>query len=126
MDVADDMYREELLELYQHPQHKKKIKGNVQYHDYNPVCGDEVEIFLRVEKGTITDASFDGKGCAISQAAAELLIEHVTGKKTTDVLRINNDDMLKLLPIEVSNLRIKCALLTLKAVQKGIAQSQVV
>lgn len=122
MDLAEDLYREELMEHYHNPKNRGRIENaDVKYYDHNPVCGDEVEIFLTIKDGVIQEAKFDGHGCAISQAAASILTENLKGKTTTEVLKLSNDDMLEMLPIEITNLRIKCALLTLMAVKKGIA-----
>jgi len=121
MDLAEDMYKEELLEHYRTPQNYGRIeKADVKYRDFNPVCGDEIEIYIKVKKGVVEDVKFIGKGCAISQAAASILTEHVKAKKLQEVRGISNEQMLKLLPIKVSHLRIKCALLALKAIQKGL------
>ena len=119
MDLAEDMYKEELLEHYQHPSNYGKInKPSAHYTDYNPVCGDEVEISMNIKNRKIENIKFQGKGCAISQAAASILTEHLKGK-SSDAISMSNDRMLKLLPIEVSYLRIKCGLLALKATQKA-------
>ena len=121
MELAEDMYKEELLEHYREPQNYGKIEdADVQYRDFNPVCGDEVEIFINVQANKVDGIKFTGKGCAISQAAASIVTEHIKGMKVDEVKTFTNEKMLELLPIEVSNLRIKCALLALKAIQKGL------
>ena len=121
MELAEDMYKEELLEHYREPQNYGKIEdADVQYRDFNPVCGDEVEVFINVKDNKVEDIKFTGKGCAISQAAASIVTEHIKGMKVDEVKTITNEKMLELLPIEVSNLRIKCGLLALKAIQKGL------
>ena len=120
MDLAEDMYKEELLEHYKHPQNHGKIEGaDVEYKDFNPVCGDEIKIFMKVD-GVVENIKFEGKGCAISQAAASILTEHLKRKQLDAVKKMSSEDMLELLPIELSYLRIKCGLLALKAVQKGL------
>jgi nitrogen fixation protein NifU and related proteins len=122
MELAEDMYKEELLEHYRNPQNYGKIKdASVKYHDFNPVCGDEIEIYLKIKNKKVSDVKFSGKGCAISQAAASILTENIKGKTLKEVQNTSNEKMLALMPIEVSHLRIKCGLLALKAVQKGIA-----
>ncbi|MAG16022.1 SUF system NifU family Fe-S cluster assembly protein [Candidatus Woesearchaeota archaeon] len=121
MDLAEDMYKEELLEHYREPQNYGEIKDtDVKYKDFNPVCGDEIEIYADIKKGVIENVKFTGKGCAISQAAASILTEHIKSKKIEDVKKMSNEEVLELLPIKVSNLRIKCGLLALKAIQKGL------
>ena len=121
MDLAEDMYREELLEHYRAPKNHGRIeKADVKYRDFNPVCGDEIEIFMKVKNGKILTAKFVGKGCAISQAAASILTENIKGKKTEGIINMGNEKMLGMLPVQVSHLRIKCGLLALKAAQKGL------
>ena len=123
MELAEDMYREELLECYRNPQNYGRIdRPSVSYRDFNPVCGDEVEVHLRMESGKIAAIGFTGRGCAISQAAASLVTENVKGKSADYARRMKKEKMLDLMPIEVSSLRIKCALLAMKAIQKAIAK----
>lgn len=121
MDIAEDLYREELLEHYRAPKNHGRIENaDVKYRDFNPVCGDEIEMFMKVENGKILAAKFIGKGCAISQAAASILTEHIKGKKLDEIMKLGNEKMLGMLPVKVSHLRIKCGLLALKAAQKGL------
>src|SRR3989338_4256880 len=111
MELAEDMYREELLEHYRSPHNYGKIaKADIKYRDFNPVCGDEIEIFVKVDGGKIANIKFEGKGCAISQAAASILTESIKGKKLQDAKRITNEQMLEMIPVKVSHLRIKCGL----------------
>lgn len=125
MDISDDLYKEELLEHYRNPQNYGKMQdADAAYHDFNPVCGDEVEVYLKISDGTLADVKFTGKGCAISQAAASIVTEHLKGKKIEAAKKMTQEEMLKLLPIEVSHLRIKCALLAMKAIQKAIFKYQ--
>ena len=117
----DDLVQEEMMELYKDPHNHGVVKNaTAKFHDFNPVCGDEITVTLRVEKNIIEEVKFMGQGCVISQAAASLVTDHVTGKKTSAVLRMQQDDVLDLIPIEVSYQRMKCALLALKAIQKAI------
>ena len=123
MDIAEDMYREEVLAHYRNPQNYGKIEGaDAKYHDFNPVCGDEVTVYLKIGDGKITKVKFEGKGCAISQAAASIVTEEVTGKKLDYAKQIKQEQLLEMLPIKVSHLRIKCAMLAIKAIQKGIVK----
>ncbi len=121
MELSEDMYREELLEHYKSPKNNGRIaRADISYRDFNPVCGDEIEIFIKEKKGRIHDIRFIGKGCAISQAAASILTENIKGKKLEETREMSNEKMLGMLPVKVSHLRMKCGLLALKTVQKGI------
>ena len=118
----DDLYREVIIEHYKNPAYR----GHLDPHDIsfaanNPLCGDHIQIDLRVDdKGVVTDARFDGHGCAISQASADLLIESVIGKSVEDVKKMNKQDILDLLGIELGPVRLKCALLSLKVLKAGV------
>ena len=72
------------------------------------------------ELSKVTEGRFDGKGCAISQASADLLIESVIGKSLEDVKKLNKQDILDLLGIELGPVRLKCALLSLKVLKAGV------
>ncbi len=122
-DSIEELYREEVMDHYQNPRNFGKMaNANASYHDYNPVCGDEVEVQLKIENSILKEAMFTGKGCAISQAAASMLTEEVKGKALKSAVAMTKDDMLKIIRINPGPVRIKCALLALRALQKGIVQ----
>ena len=118
----DDLYREQIIDRYKNPQ----MRGELDPHDYtyeddNPLCGDRIRIDLRVDgQGRITEAAFSGTGCAISQAAADLLVESVVGKSLEDVKALGKQDILGMLGIELGPVRLKCALLSLKVLKAGV------
>ncbi len=118
----DDLYRDNIIDHYKNPQYRGHLDpNNIQFEDDNPLCGDHIEVTLRVdETGQVTDGRFDGKGCAISQASADLLIESVIGKKMEDVKKLSRQDVLDLLGIELGPVRLKCALLPLKVLKAGV------
>ncbi len=118
----DDLYREIIIEHYKNPRYRGKLEPHdIMFADSNPLCGDHIEIQLRVDKeGRITDARFDGHGCAISQASADLLLESIIGKTLDDVKQLNRQHVLDLLGIELGPVRMKCALLSLKVLKAGV------
>jgi nitrogen fixation NifU-like protein len=118
----DDLYRDNIIDHYKNPQYRGHLDpNNIQFEDDNPLCGDHIEVTLRVdESGQVTDGRFEGKGCAISQASADLLIESVIGKKMEDVKKLSRQDVLDLLGIELGPVRLKCALLPLKVLKAGV------
>jgi nitrogen fixation NifU-like protein len=122
--LSDDIYREIILDHYRNPRNKGKINNpDVVIHDSNPLCGDQIDIFLKVEEGQIKDIKFDGKGCAISQASASMLTEMVMDKPLTTAKDISKDEILE--NIGLTNLgpaRIKCALLSLKVLKMGMVK----
>ena len=118
----DDLYREIIIDHYKNPQYRGHLDpNNIHFEDDNPLCGDHIEITLRVdETGKVTDGRFDGKGCAISQASADLLIESIIGKPVEDLKKLSKQDVLDLLGIELGPVRLKCALLPLKVLKAGV------
>jgi len=118
---GDSIYREIILEHYQHPKNRGTLDPNdFSYEDTNPLCGDEVRIDVRVNGDRISDIKFSGRGCAVSQASASILTEMVEGKTLDEVKAIGKDDLLDEIGIPVSPARIKCALLGLKVLKAGV------
>ena len=118
----DDLYRENIIEHYKNPSYRGRLDPNdYSYADNNPLCGDHIKIDVRVdESGKVSEARFDGHGCAISQASADLLVESIIGKPLEDVRKLSKEDVLALLGIELGPVRIKCALLSLKVLKAGV------
>jgi len=118
----DDLYRELIIDRYKNPQHRGSIDPHqIGFEDENPLCGDFIRVELQVnDAGVITDAGFDGHGCAISQSSADLLMESVIGMKLDEVKNLTKDFILDLLGIELGPVRLKCALLSLKVVKAGV------
>ncbi len=118
----DDFYRELIIDRYKNP----RMRGELDPHDYsyeddNPLCGDELRIDLRVDADSrITEAAFTGKGCAISLASADLLVESIIGKTLDEIKTLSKDDIIEMLGIELGPVRLKCALLSLKVLKAGI------
>jgi nitrogen fixation NifU-like protein len=117
----DDFYRELIIDRYQNPHYRGELDPHdITFEDSNPLCGDEIRIDLRVNgNDEIVEAAFSGRGCAISQASADLLIEHVQGKTLAEVKNLTKEDILELLGIELGPVRLKCALLSLKVLKAG-------
>jgi nitrogen fixation NifU-like protein len=118
----DDLYRELIIDRYKNPQYRGSLNPHdIAFEDDNPLCGDHIRVELRVDKnGVIQDAAFDGHGCAISQASADLLMESVMGKSVDDVKAMSKDDLLSMLGLELGPVRLKCALLSLKVLKAGV------
>jgi nitrogen fixation NifU-like protein len=118
----EDLYREVIIDHYKNPQYRGHLEPNdIQYEDDNPLCGDHLEITLQIDEANrVRDGRFDGKGCAISQASADLLIENIIGKSLDEVKKLSKQDILDLLGIELGPVRLKCALLSLKVLKGGI------
>jgi nitrogen fixation NifU-like protein len=121
--MAFDIYQEEIIEHYKKPQNKGVIEHPDMFsHGNNPVCGDDITVYLRVKEGAVSDVKFDGRGCAISQAAASMLTEKVKGMKLEDVSKLNADDIKEMLHIPLSAVRMKCATLSLNTIHEATAR----
>lgn len=116
-----DLYRELILDLYQHPHNRGTLENpDFSYEEDNPLCGDVVRIDVALdENGRVTDVAWSGDGCAISQAAASLLTDHVKGMTLAEIKALEREDILDLLGIELSMARVKCATLALKVIKAG-------
>lgn len=121
-ETMDDLYREQIIERYKSPQYRGHLDPHdIQFEDDNPLCGDHIEITIRVNgENKVTEAAFEGKGCAISQASADLLVESIHGKTLEEVKAMNKQDILDMLGIDLGPVRLKCALLSLKVLKAGV------
>jgi nitrogen fixation protein NifU and related proteins len=122
--MSDDIYREIILDHYRNPRNKGKLpNADVSIHDSNPLCGDEIDIHLKVEEEKVKEIKFEGRGCAISQASASMLTEMIVGKSLSTVKDLKKQDILE--NIGLTNLgpaRIKCALLSLKVLKLSMVK----
>ncbi len=117
----EDFYREYILDHYRNPRNRGVIESpDITYADSNPLCGDEIQIDLLVKDGAVDDVKFSGRGCAISQASVSMLTEMIEGKPIDEVKEITKEDVLELLGITLTPVRVKCALLGLKVLKSGV------
>jgi nitrogen fixation NifU-like protein len=125
--MYDDFYRELILD------HNKKPRGRgvLDPHDaraegQNPLCGDEVAITLRFadDGETIDDVGFEGRGCAISQAATSMLTEIVKGRKAADVAVMPKEELLDEIGIPLTPIRLKCAILGLGVLKVALHKAK--
>ena len=116
----EDLYRDNIIDHYQNPRNYGTLEHpDISYEDSNPVCGDEIRIDLKIDRGRVVDARFQGHGCSISQASASMLTEEIIGKTLEDVKQIDKQYLLDLLGIPLGPVRLKCALLSLKVLKAG-------
>jgi nitrogen fixation protein NifU and related proteins len=117
----DDLYRDYILDHYKHPHNFGELEQHdLEAHEHNPLCGDELGVQIRVKDGRIEDLRFNGHGCAISQASASIASDELKGMSLEEVSKLSADWMIDLLGIPVSATRRKCALLNLKAVRSAV------
>jgi nitrogen fixation protein NifU and related proteins len=114
----DDLYRDYILDHYKEPRNFGELEPrDLDAHDHNPLCGDELGVHIRVDDGKIADLRFHGQGCAISQAAASIASDEYIGMEVSAVGDLDADWILDLLGIPISATRRKCALLNLKVMR---------
>jgi len=117
----DELYRDYILEHYKQPRNFGELpERDLEFHDKNPLCGDEMEVQIVVEDGKIADLKWHGQGCAISQAAASIASEELIGMPLDEAATLNADWMLDHMGIEISATRRKCALLNLKVLRGAV------
>ena len=117
-----DIYHEMIIDYSRNPLNFGKLENpDVTYHDSNPLCGDSIDIDLKIKEDKISDIKFHGKGCAICMACTSVLTELTKGKSIDDVKKINKNDILSELGLEhLQAVRIKCALLSLKVLKYAL------
>jgi len=116
--MTSDIYKDIILDYYRNPRNFGDLQDpDVRAKDSNPLCGDVIEMQLKINDGKVNDIRFKGKGCAISQASASMLTELVKGKTLDQIKAMGKPDVLQLLGIDPGPTRIKCALLGLKVLK---------
>ena len=123
----DDLYREVILDHYKNPRgHGVIEKADAEAEGQNPLCGDEVSIFVAFAKDgeTVEDVKFRGRGCAISQAATSMLMEMVQGRTAEEIASMPRDDLLDEVGIPLTPIRLKCALLGLGVLKVALHRAK--
>ncbi|MDW8041617.1 MAG: SUF system NifU family Fe-S cluster assembly protein [Nitrososphaerota archaeon] len=112
---------DEILDHYRNPRNYGDLpEATVRAKDSNPLCGDVIEMSLKIDGGRIVDVKFRGKGCAISQASASMLTERVKGMSLEEARSLDRNYVLDMLGVNLSPVRVKCATLSLKVLKVGI------
>lgn len=120
MDI-ELIYQENILDHYKNPRNHGKIENpSIHHHEYNPLCGDKIDFYLVIKNKKIVDVKFNGNGCAISQASASMLSEQVKGKTIEEIEKLTKEDILEMLGIPISPVRLKCALLSLDTLKNSV------
>ncbi|MFC7076650.1 Fe-S cluster assembly sulfur transfer protein SufU [Haloarcula halophila] len=119
---GSDMYRQQILDHYKSPRNYGEIDDPTFTHvGENPMCGDEIrmDVVLSEDEETIEHVAFRGDGCAISQASASMLTEQLQGMSIEELQAMDRDDIVDMLGVDISPMRIKCAVLAEKVAQDG-------
>lgn len=122
MDANNEyLYRELILEHWKNPQNSGVLDhADIDIHDSNPLCGDEIRITATIRGPTLTHIQFIGQGCAISQASASIFTSFVKNMPTNEIMSLSQEDFLMELGITLTPTRLKCALLPYSTLKKGL------
>ncbi len=126
-DAFDDLYREVILDHYRNPRGHGVIEhADAEAEGQNPLCGDEVSIYVAFgdDGETIDEVKFSGRGCAISQAATSMLMEMAKGRKATEVAMLDKDQLLDEIGIPLTPVRLKCAMLGLTTLKVALHKAK--
>lgn len=119
--MSADVYKETILDHYRHPRNYGDLPdANARAKDSNVLCGDVIEMQLRLNGNRIDDVRFRGQGCAISLASASMLTEFSKGKPISEMEKLGKKDIIGLLGADPGPTRIECALLGLKVLRMAI------
>jgi nitrogen fixation NifU-like protein len=124
---SDQLYREVILDHYKNPRGHGAIEGaDATAEGQNPLCGDEISISVAFDADgeTIRDVMFEGRGCAISQAATSMLMEMVKGRTAGEIATLPKDDLLEEIGIPLTPVRLKCALLGLGVLKVALHRAK--
>jgi nitrogen fixation protein NifU and related proteins len=127
MNEFDQMYREVILDHYKNPHgHGVLDPADAQAEGQNPLCGDEVAIYVAFgEDGeTIDEVKFSGRGCAISQAATSMLMEMTKGRTAEEVAALDKDELLAEIGVPLTPVRLKCAMLGLTTLKVALHKAK--
>jgi nitrogen fixation NifU-like protein len=127
MSEIDQLYREVILDHYKNPRGHGVIEdADAEAEGQNPLCGDEVSIYVSfaTDGETIDEVKFAGRGCAISQAATSMLVEMVQGKTAAEVGALEKDELLEEIGIPLTPVRLKCAMLGLTTLKVALHKAK--
>ncbi|AFZ72726.1 Fe-S cluster assembly sulfur transfer protein SufU [Natronobacterium gregoryi] len=124
MGLGSDMYRQQILDHYKNPRNYGQLEDPTFTHvGENPMCGDEIRMDVVLDdegdEERIERVAFSGDGCAISQASASMLSKELQGKTVDELLEMDRDDVTDMLGVDISPMRVKCAVLAEKVAQDG-------
>ena len=117
----DDFYREFILDHYKRPRNFGTLEDpDITNEEENPLCGDRIRIDVKLGEDRVADVRFQGRGCAISTAAASILTDKIKGASLERVKSFSKEEMLHALGVPLSPIRLKCGLLALKVLKTGL------
>ncbi|WP_297884954.1 Fe-S cluster assembly sulfur transfer protein SufU [uncultured Halorubrum sp.] len=122
MGLGSDMYRQQILDHYKNPRNYGELEDPDFTHvGENPSCGDTIQMEVRLDDAgeTVEAVRFTGDGCAISMASASMLSERLHGMAVDELDALDTDDVTEMLGVDISPMRVKCAVLGRQVAQDG-------
>ena len=137
--ALDEIYKETILDHYKNPRNKRELPGaELSCSRNNPLCGDEITVFVHEEDGKVAGVTFLGQGCSISQSSASMMTEAMNGKSVEDAERLIGDfrgmmagdaepdedefgELVALKGVVKYPIRVKCAVLAWDVLQEALA-----
>ena len=118
--MSEELYKQRIIDRYQQPQFQGKLeRPTMDVSESNPLCGDWLRFQLHVAGNRVDEIRWQGEGCAISLASADLLSERIKGLSLDDINQITEDDVIQMLGIELKPSRMKCTILSLHCIKKA-------
>jgi len=108
------------MDHYKRPRNTGKIENGLEAEGENASCGDKVHVYTNVDDGVVSDFKHETEGCAICTAATSILSEKIVGKSVSEVGDLDRDWIIDELGIDVSPMRVKCAVLGLRTLQDAL------
>lgn len=120
-NFEEEIYRENILDHYKNPRNYGEMQDcTFSHQESNILCGDIIAMYVKLDNESVEDAAFVGTGCAISKAGASMLTDFVKKKTLEEIKNIGNNNIIRMLGIPISIVRMKCALLSITALRNGI------
>jgi len=111
------------MEIYKNPMNQGKIEHpSIVEHGVNEACGDEMDLFLKIENGKIVDAKFEATSCSVGVVSSAILTDEIKGKSIAEAKTLTKKDLLELIGVNLTTSRVKCATLPLETLMKGIEE----
>ena len=124
-DEEEEIYRENIIDHFKNPRNYGEIvEAEIKHSELNSVCGDMIQLFVKLKEGKVEDVKFKGNGCAISMAATSMMTEILKKKTLNEIKNLNEEDIFEILGIKLSVVRMKCGLLCLNTLMKGLEQME--
>lgn len=111
------------MEIYKNPMNQGKMENpTIVEHGVNEACGDEMDLFLKIEKGKVIDAKFTAQSCSVGIVSSAILTDEIKGKTIEDVKKLSKKDLLELIGVNLTTSRIKCATLPLETLERTLKE----